>query len=678
MHGVPPAIAASHGSGRGRHGFLRGATFLALLIASAVYAIPSTQQSSPGQAAESATPQQLQQAAAQYQALLAHPAPGVPPAQLDTIRLRLGTAWFLLQRYTDSLHALDPLVSGDTGGSELPGIRPVLAQAWLICGLDNLQLNRPRDAIAPLEHALAFNPGSANARLALGDAFARAGRMQDAEQQYEAQLRLTPSLPDAWYKLGMVHIQLASEWKTRLASDPDARTLSQELQAHDLLAGEANWDAARLLLALSRSAPRQPGVHSGLGRALFALGYTKSAREEFQKELAFDPEDPSAMLGLAEAEAMAGLWTAADAEIDRLARSQALALTRLVEAAPPGPLRQAWNDGSIPLPQDVAATPEGAFWKTWLTTSSLTPAMLSSLPAPVRECARAVPQSAATLGVWLSQACYQQLLAHSQSGEHIAPARRPNLVEAMFRLGKYSDALALARSLLHSDSQRAVAAYWLSRIHSELAGDCFVRLALLDPASARVHQMVAERYLGFGQFTKAVAEYQTAIRLAPSLPDLYLGLGDVYARMMDWPQAATEFRKTLALAPGSLAARAELGHACVEMGDWQSAIALLRAIPANAPQAPAASLDLADADNRMGDPRQAIADLLPFADQDKNGEIHFRLANFYRKIGDVDAAKQAMQTFQSLRAAQLAVSHSEIQALESEKAANSSAPRASN
>ena len=635
-------------------------------------------QSAPdSRAGQSATPQQIRQAAAQYKALLAHPAPGVTRAELDTTRLRLGTAWFLLQRYIDSLHALAPLVSGDAPSSVRPGRRPVLAQAWLICGLDELELNHPRDAIAPLQHALQFNPQSANARLALGDAFARTGRMQDAEQQYEAQLRITSSLPDAWYKLGIVHIQLASDWKNRLAADHTNGVLSQELVARDLLAGEANWDAARLLLRLASSAPRQPGVHADLGRALFALGYAKSAAGEFHKELAFDPEDPSAMLGLAEANAMAGHWTVADAQIDDLARSQSRALVRLVESAPAGPLRQAWNDGSIRLPQNVAATPEGAFWRTWLTTSSLTPDMLSSLPPPARECARITPQSRATPGLWLSQACYRRLLAQLQSRPQVSPVSRAKLMESLFRLGDYGEAMRLARAVLHLDPNDTWAAYWLSRSHSELAGDCFVRLALLDPASPRVHQMLAERYLGFGQFTKAVSEYQTAIRLAPSLPDLYLGLGDTYTRMMDWSQALMEFKKVLDLAPGSVAARAELGHTYIELGDWKSAIALLRTIPAESPEAAAARLDLADADNRMGNPRQAIADLLPFADQDKDGEIHFRLAAFYRRIGDLSEAKQAMQTFQSLRAAQLAVSHSEIQALEAEKAANSSAPRAS-
>lgn len=676
MYGVSPTINHKPLRAKRNSRYTYWICLCLVLLAAPIFCMLSiAAQSSSDQAIdESGTSQQLQRAVAEYERLLAHPVPGTAFTTLETIRLRLGTAYFLLKRYSDSLRVLSPLIAARATG---PEPRPLLAQAWLICGLDHLDLNQAAEAIAPLHRALANDPKNANARLALGDSFARTGQMEDAEQQYEDQLHLTPSLANAWYKLGMVHIQLALDWKTHLAADPDASPLSQELVARDLLASQANWDAARLLLDLAKSFPSQPGVHSDLGRALFALGYTKSAADEFRRELASDPENPFAMLGIAEVDAFDQQWAAADAEIDSLARYQSRTFTRMVESAPLGPLRQAWNDGSIRLPGKIAATPEGSFWKTWLTMSSLTPNMLSSLPHPDQICATIPLESRTTPGHWLSQPCYRKLLMRLQAHPH-SSASQPKWMETLFRLGDYTDTMRLARTLLRSNPKDPWAAYWLSRSHSELAGDCFVKLALLDPASPRVHQMLAERYLGWGQFTQAIAEYQTAIRLAPSLPDLHLGLGDAYARMLDWSHAVTEFQKALDLAPGSVAARVELGHAYVKIGDWKSAVDVLRTIPSDAPQTAYARLDLANAENQLGDTRQAVTDLLPVVSRDKDGEIHFRLAVFYRKLGDLDRAKQAMQAFQSLRAAQLAVSHSEIQALEAEKAADLPAPPASN
>jgi len=649
-------------------------------------------QSSPGRSSPpSESPEQIAHAAARYESFLADPPPSTPLSELTAVRVRLGTAYFMLDRYPDSLKALAPVLAVDSQKpasaaaasgritSTDPNVSLMRAQAWLVCGLDHLKLNQAADAVSPLRRALALNAANANARLALGDALARSNRMEEAEKQYEEQLRMTPSLPDAWYKLGMVHIQLAADWRSALTKKSESSALSQQLIAESMLAGEQNWDAARVLLQLSKAAPGTPGVHADLGRALFALGYAKSAANEFRNELSFDPEDPVAMLGLAQSAVLQEQWRDANAELDRLADSHLQQLARLAESAPAGPLRQAWNDGTVKLPPNAAATPEGMFWKSWLAGSSLTADTLSSLSGHPTACISLSPVEEATPGQWLSESCYRRLSKQLQSRRQLSSAAQVKLVEALFRLGEYNQAMQQAQTLLRSRRDDEWGAYWLSKAHSELAGDCFVKLAMLDPSSPRVHQMLAERYMGWGQFSQAVAEYQMAIRLAPSLPDLYLGLGDTYTRMLDWPDAVTQYKKTIELAPGSLAAQAQLGHAYVKLGQWKLAIAQLSQIPNSAPQALTVRLDLATAEDLAGETRQAIADLLPFQSEDKDGEVHYRLAVFYRRIGDLGHAKEAMQSFQSLRAAELAVSHEEIQALEDEKqSSNAAIPPSSN
>jgi tetratricopeptide (TPR) repeat protein len=674
---VPSEQRGEHGL-RGRQAVRMLVVALVALAVSVFEARPQTSQSSTnGELSSKQSPEQIKQAVAQYETFLRSPPPGTTSFTFTMVRLRLGTAYFLLQLYSESLHALAPLVKAEEQKSsrQEANVRSAMAQAWLICGLDHLEMNQATVAITPLRQSLALDPMNANARMALGDAFARTDRMQDAEQQYEEQLKQTPSLPNGWYKLGMAHIKLGSDWKNRLTTKVPAPVPSQELVAEDLLTGEANWDAARLLLGMVKSAPLQPELHSDLGRALIALGYTKSAGDEFRKELSFDPDDPLAMLGLAEAEALQQNWNDADAALEKLARSQPRLFARLVESAPAGPLREAWNDGTLKLPESMKSTPKGDFWKTWLSTSSLSPEMVTAIAQPDQTCAAPSPVAESTPGVWLSEACYRRLLRQIEQRPPSTSAERAKLVEAMFRLGDDQAAMQRARSNLQFDPRDTWAMYWLSRAHAELAGDCFVKLALLDPQSPRVHQMLAERYLGWGQFPQAASEYQTAIQLAPSLPDLHLGLGDTYTRMLDWPHAVNEYHKTLELARGSLEARAELGHAYVKLGEWQLAVTELSQIPSDAPRAAAAKLDLANAEDQLGETRQAITDLLPFANADRNGDIHWRLAAFYRKLGDRQHANEAMQAFQELRAADLAVSHNEIQALEDEKASDPTAGR---
>lgn len=639
---------------------------LAGVLAGAATACAHGQADSPVALRQS--PDEIEHAAEQYAAFLARPAPGATPALVASVRVRLGTAYFLLHRYRDSLQALGPIVSRADGKNRAhASARPLLAQAWLICGLDRLQMDQPAQAVLPLQRALGLNPKDANARLALGDALARTRDMQGAEKKYEEQLRQTPSLPDAWYKLGMVHVQLAADWKRDLTQKDAGDAWSQQLSAEAALESDANWDAARVLLRLVKAAPRQPGVHADLGRALLALGYAKAAAGAFRSELGIDPESPWAMMGLAETSLLAGRWSEAKTQLDHIATSQPRQAARITESAPPGPIRQAWNDGLLKMPESVAGTPEGRFWKSWLAASLVGPDVFSAIAAPEEACAAQAAAPAINAGEWLSEACYRSLAARLAKRTALSAAERAKLAEAYFRLGRSQDAIREAQMLLRRDPRDASAMYWLSRAHAELAGDCFVKLALLNPSSPRVHQMLAERDLGFGQFAQAESEYKAAIALAPELPDLYLGLGDTYARMLDWADAVTEYRKTLELAPGSLTAQAELGHAYAKLGDWPQAIAQLKQIPDGSPDAAAARLDLANAEDKIGDTRQAIADLLPYADKDHDGEIHFRLAFFYRRIGDAADADWATKAFQALRAAQLAVSHNEIQALEDEK-----------
>ena len=124
------------------------------------------------------------------------------PSTLVHARTRLATAYFLLHRYRESLEAVAPLTSNDSRRAGVP------AQTWLVDGLDRLELGQLPEAIASLERTLVLNPTSGTARLALGDAFERSGRLEEAAREYEEQTRVTPSAPDAWYKLGLAYARL--------------------------------------------------------------------------------------------------------------------------------------------------------------------------------------------------------------------------------------------------------------------------------------------------------------------------------------------------------------------------------------------------------------------------------------------------------------------------------------
>jgi tetratricopeptide (TPR) repeat protein len=568
------------------------------------------------------------------------------------VRTRLATAYFLLHRYRDSLEAVGPLTrSGDA----------VPAQAWLVEGLDHLQLNQPPEAIPPLRRALALDPGSGTARLALGDALVRSGRLEEGAREYEEQTRRTPALPDAWYKLGLAYAQRSGD----LAQKVPESIVGQQLSAEELLAKGDDLGAAGALFRLLRQAPSQPQVRAELGTALLEMGYPKAAEDRFREELSQDPDCPLARLGLAETAALRGDWEQALSSVEALARSHPHELARLLELPPTGLLREAWIGGKIHLPERFAGSGGGKLWARWLSNAD-SPMISAGLEAS-HSCSSPPSKALVTLGLWLPEPCYQRLRDRLRARKAMTLEERIKLAEAEFRLAHYQAARLEAQRVLESDPRNAWGVYWLSQSNGELAQDCFSRVTSLNPESARVHEMLGQYYSVHHNFPRAKTEYLAALQLAPDLPDLHLGLGTVYLYGGEWSEAERELEKTLELTPGSALARYELGDAYVQQRRWQPALEHLRRALDDPALAVKARLDLATAEAEMGQTRQAVSELLPVAQNDQDGQIHYRLAGLYRKLGEKDRAREALAAFKRIQSASLQADRSELEALERER-----------
>jgi tetratricopeptide (TPR) repeat protein len=583
-----------------------------------------------------------------------------PTIEVET-RTRLAMTYFMLHRYSESLEAIQPL----TGTGKIPKAASTLdipAQAWTVQGLDYLELNRLAEAIKSLQRALAINPSAGTARLALGDALARSGRLQEASKQYERQTSLTPSVADAWYKLGLAYSEIAS--KLSNTGGPAAgSTVAQQLSAEEMLAKGENLEAARVLARLVRQAPQQIQVHADLGLALLGIGYTKSAEEHFRKELAFDPECPLAQFGMAQLAMLRGDWAGAAPLLANLAGSHPHELTHFLELPPAGNLRQAWTEGKIPMFSEFANSQLGTALKMWLNDSGST--VVSVHPSRPRvKCTEIQSTAMQTLGVWLSEPCYLVLVSDAKTRKALSGPQTTKLAEAEFRLGRYEAARRDAERALSTYGRNDWATYWLSKSNAALAEECFVKVGTLSPDSARVHQMLAQHYVSWSDYSKAKPEYMAAIRLAPDLPDLHLGLGSVYWRTGEWPQAEKELKQTLELTPSSAAAHYELGDIYLQQRRWQAAIAELQQVPADSSLGQNARLGCAKAKAEVGQTREALEDLLTLLDRDPSGEVHYRIAGLYRKLGDPAKAQEALAAFKRLKASTLQANQDELPGVE--------------
>jgi tetratricopeptide (TPR) repeat protein len=656
------------------YSLVRALIFCGLLFA--VSLSPAMAQTRETTLSSNRTPEQLEKDAVTYEQFLREPPPGTAPSSVTEARAHLGTVYFLLHRYGDSLVVLEhfPLTDSSASANSAQRSSPknntstsLRAQVWLVRGLDYLELNQLPKALSALERATQLQPNNATSRLALGDTLARSNRLEDAVHEYELQTRLTPSLPDAWYKLALAHSFIVTTAPAGVQESLKGTVLRQ-LEAEQLLNEGRYLDAVHALFRLVHDAPQAPGIHADLGRGLLEIGYPKAAENELRKELAIDPSNPSARLDLAQTAALRGDWKEVGEQLTTVSGQQPRELTRLLERQPAGLVEQAWTQGNMHIPDEFAGTSAGGLWRAWMDQSQLIDVKGGASSAP--EACRSISPAVLAPGVWLSETCYRQLEERLKANKSLSSEEKIKLAETEFRLGHYSEALQTAHSIVAAHHESEWGTYWFRNAHRGLAEECFLKVGDLDANSVRAHQMLAQAYSTWMEFAKAKKEYQAAITLAPAQPDLHMGLGNVYWRTNDWPAAEKELKTALELAPESALARYELGDTYVQQGQWQQAYDQLKSIPPDAPVIYSSTLDLAKAEDNLGKTPEAIASLVSVETRDPDGQAHFLLAGLYLKSGEKSKAQEALQTFKRLRASSLEAGKDEAGALEQEQSPN--------
>jgi tetratricopeptide (TPR) repeat protein len=582
------------------------------------------------------------------------------PQAVVEVRTRLATLYFLLHQYRESLRTIEPVTESRHSSA------PVPQQAWLVQGLDDVEINRLTEAIQALRQAIKLNPASGTARLALGDALARSGNLTGAIDQFKEQLRRTPQEGEAWYKLGLAYAFLSKETTNKFWQRYPKDSLGRQLKAEEGLSRGNYTEALRILFGLLEDNTSQAGLYADLGMALLNLGFPQTAETQFQKELKRNPHSPDALFGLSATMSLHGDWEGVAEKLGALAESNPLELTRLFESSPPIVLRQALQQKQIAISAHFAQTPVGAVWWNWLQESDVD---LSSMKTnPEKACAEALGPAQLEPGTWLSEACYRQVA--DQLGKQVTvQSGRDKLAEADLRQGAFEDAEAAARRALESKPSDGWATYWLVGSYEALGYEAFRKVSLSSPNSARLHQMLAKYYADKHETSHAVAEYEAAMKLSPDLPDLHLGLGTVYWEAGDWDQAEAALHRALDLSPSLVPASYELGDVYIQKRQWELAIRYLHSADGDPTLNYKACLDLSKAEAALGHAQKAIDYLLRLAGQDPDGEIHYRLALLYRKLGDSARAEAAFATSNQLRQATSQHGQEVLQTMEKERQA---------
>ncbi len=176
--------------------------------------------------------------------------------------------------------------------------------------------DEPAAALARLRRAVTLHPRDAQARLALGLACERLGRVEEAARHHALAATLDPALAAAPFRLGLCQQSLGRSeaaiagYRSAIALAPDHAEALNNLAL--LLAGRGETDAAEALLR--RALARDPGYAEALNNlAAVRLrgGHAEEAVALFEQAVALKPGDADARANLGAALVRAGRTEAA-------------------------------------------------------------------------------------------------------------------------------------------------------------------------------------------------------------------------------------------------------------------------------------------------------------------------------------------------------------------------------
>ncbi len=180
------------------------------------------------------------------------------------------------------------------------------------------QPGRLPDAIEHLQTALNMKPESVETYMALGNALAKSGRLDEAIADYQAVSRLSPHNGDAQSNLGLLFLQRANasahnghmaqaiaDYEAALSFKPDSEELHYNLGVALSEAGRTAESMEQFAIVL-RLAPHSAQAHNTLGVLLFKTGRVSEALQHFEAAIAANPHYSEAQYNLGMALSKAG------------------------------------------------------------------------------------------------------------------------------------------------------------------------------------------------------------------------------------------------------------------------------------------------------------------------------------------------------------------------------------
>jgi tetratricopeptide (TPR) repeat protein len=195
--------------------------------------------------------------------------------------------------------------------------------------------------------------------------------------------------------------------------------------------------------------------------------------------------------------------------------------------------------------------------------------------------------------------------------------------------------------------------YHRGRAHLLVSKNSYARMFQLNSDSWLVHRVLAQAASEAERHPDAVAEYEAAIKLAPTQPGLHEELGSEYRDINKIAEAEAAFQKELEIDPHNVLARYKLGAIAVEKGDGAKGKELMEAAQREKPGLVHMDYNLGRAEMLLGNDAAAAEHFERTVKTDLSPEIleqaWYQLGTAYRRLHRMDEARNAMARYQELK-----------------------------
>src|SRR3984885_7706342 len=220
--------------------------------------------------------------------------------------------------------------------------------------------------------------------------------------------------------------------------------------------------------------------------------------------------------------------------------------------------------------------------------------------------------------------------------------------------------------------------YHRGRAHLLVSKNSYAEMFKIDPHSWRVHRVLAQANAEADRHVDAIAEYEVAIKLAPTQPGLHEELGSEYRNANKIPEAEAAFQRELEIDPQNVLARYKLGAIAVEQGDGAKGKELMEAAQREKPGLAHMDYNLGRAEMLLGNDAAAAGHFEQTVSSDTTAEVveqaWYQLGTIYRRQHRMDEARTAMATFQKLKDEEADKSQERMKKLTSKEDSNASNP----